>query len=481
MTIVFNLILMKANLIPALCLLCCITANAKVKLPQLLSDHMVLQQQADARLWGEAAPNSTVTIRASWTNQPVETKADAQGFWNTAIGTPSASFTPQTLTISDGEPVTLHDVLIGEVWFCSGQSNMEMPLNGFDKCPIYDSNNVIADAPNHPGIRVATIERKSALTPQTYANGEWKEPTTENAQWFSATGYFYALALQRTLQVPVGIINCSWGGSCVEGWMPEEILKDYKDIDLNKAKEKERSWTHPMIMYNALLYPCRNYTIKGFAWYQGCSNVGRADTYADRMATMVRHWRSIWKEGDIPFYYVEIAPFAYNNKPEAIDGALLREAQFKAQALIPNSAMISTNDLVEPYEAPQIHPQNKKDIGDRLAYQALVKTYGYKGIVADSPSYKEMQADGDKITVRFNHAEKGFSPWVDIEGFEVAGQDKVFHPAKAKFGSAPNEIVVSSPKVKKPVAVRYCFRNFQPGNLKNYRNLPVIPFRTDSW
>ena len=236
-----------------------------------------------------------------------------------------------------------------------------------------------------------------------------------------------------------------------------------------------------MIMYNALLYPCRNYTIKGFAWYQGCSNVGRADTYADRMATMVRHWRSIWKEGDIPFYYVEIAPFAYNNKPEAIDGALLREAQFKAQALIPNSAMISTNDLVEPYEAPQIHPQNKKDIGDRLAYQALVKTYGYKGIVADSPSYKEMQADGDKITVRFNHAEKGFSPWVDIEGFEVAGQDKVFHPAKAKFGSAPNEIVVSSPKVKKPVAVRYCFRNFQPGNLKNYRNLPVIPFRTDSW
>lgn len=471
---------MKTNLIPAFCLLCCITGNAKVKLPQLLSDHMVLQQQTDARLWGEATPNSTVTIRASWSNRPVETKADAQGLWETAIATPSAGFTPQTLTISDGEPVTLHDVLIGEVWFCSGQSNMEMPLNGFTRCPIEDSNNVIADAPNHPGIRMATIERKSALTPQAYANGEWKEPTTDNAQWFSATGYFYALALQRTLQVPVGIINCSWGGSRVEGWLPEEILKNYPDVNLDEAKLNEHPWSHPMIMYNALLYPCRHYTIKGFAWYQGCGNVGAAGTYAERMAAMVKQWRSLWREGDIPFYYVEIAPFVYSN-PEAIDAALLREAQFKAQALIPNSAMISTNDLVEPFEAPQIHPKNKKDIGDRLAYQALVKTYGYQGIAANSPSYKEMQADGNRIIVRFNDAEGGFSPWIGIEGFEIAGQDKVFHPAKAELGGKAEEVIVSSPEVEKPVAVRYCFRNFQIGNLKSLRNLPVIPFRTDNW
>ena len=161
------------NLIPAFCLLCSMTANAKVKLPQLLSDHMVLQQQTEARLWGEATPNSTVTIRASWTNQSVEAKADAQGLWEATLRTPSATFAPQTLTISDGEPVTLHDVLIGEVWLCSGQSNMEMPLNGFGRCPIENSNNVIADAPNHPGIRVATIARKGALTPQAYADGAW--------------------------------------------------------------------------------------------------------------------------------------------------------------------------------------------------------------------------------------------------------------------------------------------------------------------
>lgn len=469
------------NLIPAFCLLCSMTANAKVKLPQLLSDHMVLQQQTEARLWGEATPNSTVTIRASWTNQSVEAKADAQGLWEATLRTPSATFAPQTLTISDGEPVTLHDVLIGEVWLCSGQSNMEMPLNGFGRCPIENSNNVIADAPNHPGIRVATIARKGALTPQAYAEGTWKEPTPENAQWFTATGYFFALALQRTLQVPVGLINSSWGGSRVEGWMPEEILKGYADVDLGIAKREEGNpAARPMIMYNGLLYPCHNYTIKGFIWYQGCSNVGRADTYADRLATMVSHWREIWREGDIPFYYVEIAPFAYSGA-SGTEAALLREAQFKAQALIPNSGMVSTNDLVEPNELPQIHPKNKKDIGDRLAYQALVKTYGYKGIAAESPSYKEMTVEENKAIVRFDHAEQGFSPWIGIEGFEVAGANKVFYPAKAELGKKNNEIVVSSPKVKHPVAVRYCFRNFQIGNLKNHRNLPVIPFRTDNW
>lgn len=476
---------MKIKLIIVFSILYCIIANAKIKLPQLLSDHMVLQQQTDVRLWGEATPNSIVTIKASWTNTSVETKADPKGFWETTFITPSASFTPQTLTITDEESIILHDILIGEVWLCSGQSNMVMPLNGFKGCPIKNSNNVIATALNHSGIRMVTIERKSSLIPQKYANGKWEKPTTENAQNFSATGYFYALALQQTLQVPIGIINCSWNGSCLEGWLPKEILENYPDINIDKTqlKAKNGSDLTIMVMYNALLYPCHNYTIKGFIWYQGCTNakVGISDSYADRMVTMVKHWRSIWKEGNIPFYYVEIAPYAYNNEVEGLNGALLREAQFKAQVMIPNSAMICTNDLVEPNEVLQIHPKNKKDIGDRLAYQALVKTYGYKGIVADSPSYKDMTIDGNKIIVHFDNAENGFSPWTEIEGFEIAGEDKVFHKAEAKLGTQLNEVIVSSPQIERPVAVRYCFRNFQIGNLKNHRNLPIFPFRTDNW
>ena len=471
---------MRTKLFFVFVLFSCMTSHAKIKLPELLSDHMVLQQQTNARLWGEATPNSTVTIQSSWNNQIWETKADAQGIWETTIATPSASFTPQTITISDGEPITLHNVLIGEVWFCSGQSNMEMTLNGFSKCPIEGANNVIADAPNHT-IRVATIHRSGALTPQPYAKGMWKESTTENAAGFTATGYFYALALQKTLQVPIGLINCSWGGSCVEGWLPERILKNYQDIDLNKAKEPKFKWRQPMVMYNAMLYPSRKYTIKGFIWYQGCANVSRAASYAERMTAMVKEWRSLWGQGDLPVYYVEIAPFAYSNDCKGTKSAYLREAQFKAQSMIPNSAMITTNDLVEPYEFSQIHPKNKKDIGDRLAWQALSKTYGYKGIYADSPSYREMEIKGNQILVRFDHAELGLSPWEEITGFEIAGENKVFHPATAKLTNNPEEIAVSSPKVKKPVAVRYCFRNFQIGNVVNHRNLPLIPFRTDNW
>lgn len=472
---------MYVKTISACLLLLSMAAQAKVRLPQLLSDHAVLQQQTQVRLWGEATPDSDVVIQASWSQQPVTVKAGSDGTWETTIATPSASYTPHTLTLRDNEPgVTLHDLLIGEVWFCSGQSNMEMPLNGFISCPIDGANAVIADAPNHPGIRMATIARKSALTPQPYADGAWLAPTTGNAPTFSATGYFYALALERTLQVPIGIINCSWGGSSVEGWTPEEILKGYPDIDLARAREKERLWEHPMIMYNGMLYPCRNYTIKGFIWYQGCANVGRADTYAERQATMVRQWRTLWRQGELPFYYVEIAPFRYSGE-EHTEAALLREAQFASLALIPNAGMVSTNDLVQPFEAPQIHPANKRDIGERLAWQALAKSYGYPGIVADSPSFREMRIEQGKAILSFDNAAEGFSPWMGIDGFEIAGKDRRFRPAQAKLGPKPNEITVSADQVKTPAAVRYCFRNFRVGNLKNHRGLPVIPFRTDRW
>lgn len=473
---------MKVKIIFGMLVLTTLTLHAKIKLPQLISDHMVLQQQTEVCLWGEATPNSSVQVSYSWANDKKETKADENGFWKIFIETPSASFKSHTLVISDGEPVTLHNVLIGEVWFCSGQSNMVMPLNGFENCPVRDANNVIADAPNHPAIRVATIATKSALTPQRYANGTWKLPTVDNAPMFSAVAYHYALALQRTLQVPVGIISCAWGGSRVEGWLPKEILQTYENEDLSVVgTDKMVLYMQPMIMYNGMLHPCKNYTVKGFIWYQGESNVDSSSTYAERLAEMVKHWRSLWNQDNLPFYYVEIAPYACGHEERGVKGALLREAQSKALSLIPNSGMVCINDLVEEHEVFQAHPCNKKEIGERLAYQALNKSYGYKGIKSDSPLYKGMRIDGNKIEISFYNAAEGFSPWMGIDGFEIAGANKVFYPAQASINQKDKTIVVTSGKVKNPVAVRYCFYNFRKGNLKNTRNLPVVPFRTDNW
>ena len=207
--------------------------EAKVKLPPLLSDNMVLQQKSNVRIWGKATPNSTVVVTPSWANKEVKTHADEKGCWELQITTPAASFEEYTLTLTDGEQsVTLQHLLIGEVWLCAGQSNMVMPLNGFDYCPISDSNNVIADAPNHPGIRMVTIKPTVKLSPQEYAEGSWQQPTTENAPKFSAAAYHYALTLQRTLQIPIGVITCAWGSSRIEGWLPKEILQTYNDEDL---------------------------------------------------------------------------------------------------------------------------------------------------------------------------------------------------------------------------------------------------------
>ena len=401
-----------------------INMEAKVKLPPLLSDNMVLQQKSNVRIWGKATPNSTVVVTPSWANKEVKTHADEKGCWELQITTPAASFEEYTLTLTDGEQsVTLQHLLIGEVWLCAGQSNMVMPLNGFDYCPISDSNNVIADAPNHPGIRMVTIKPTVKLSPQEYAEGSWQQPTTENAPKFSAAAYHYALTLQRTLQIPIGVITCAWGGSRVEGWLPKEILQTYKDEDLTLiGSDKTPVYLQSMLMYNGILYPCHKYTIKGFIWYQGESNVRSSRTYAERLATMVKHWRSIWKQGDLPFYYVETVPFACEYKEDGYIGALLREAQQKALSL-----------------------------------------------------------NGETIEISFSHAEKGLSPWMNISGFEIAGSDKVFYPAEASLNQKDHTVIVKSPTVKSPVAVRYCFRNFLKGNLINTRNLPVRPFRTDKW
>ncbi|OPZ32197.1 MAG: hypothetical protein BWZ00_00069 [Bacteroidetes bacterium ADurb.BinA174] len=455
---------------------------AKVMLPEIMSDNMVLQQNTKVKIWGKTKANVNVTITPSWSNQKTQIKSDKSGNWIAILETPAGSFTKHTITISDGEPVTLSNVLIGEVWLASGQSNMEMPLNGFWNNPIKDANETIALSGKNKGIRFATIPKTAAMTPQETVTGSWKESTPENSAWFSATAYHFAKMLYDVLDVPVGIIVSSWGGTRVEGWTSREILETYHDIDLDeKAIEALNPMGRPLLMYNAMIKPLTNYTIKGFIWYQGESNVGRHDVYAQRLANMVKLWRSDWGLGELPFYYAEIAPWIYGDGETGTSSAYLREAQFKAQFIIPNSGMISTNDLVEKYEGRNIHPKNKTDVGKRLAYMALSQTYGMKNIAFRGPEYKSMEIKDGKIHLSFSHADEGFNRMSGAEGFEIAGSGKVFVPADVEIDLNNRRIIVSNKDIPNPVAARYCFRNFQIGNMANTRELPMVPFRTDNF
>lgn len=455
-------------------------AGAGLRLPEIVGDNMVLQQQSAARLWGWADPGARITVSASWSETPVEALTGGDGRWTVAVQTPEAGYSPRQITVSDGRvQLTLRNVLIGEVWFCSGQSNMEMPLDGFTSQPVENANADIARAGRYPGIRMATIARVKASVPQEEAAGGWKCCTSETAPRFSATAFYFARTLNETLDVPVGIVQCSWGGSKVEGWMPRSLLEQYPDIDLaDTTSAKCVDYRRPMVMYNAMLYPLRHYTIRGFVWYQGCSNVGTHRTYAGRQAAMVGHWRELWGQGDLPFYFVEIAPYQYG---EGDRGAFLREAQHRAAKLIPGSGIVSTADLVKPYEEHCIHPSRKREVGERLAYMALNRTYGRWGVACESPEYREMTlSDDGAALLAFDHTDGGLCFPGRIEGFEAAGADRVFHAAQAERISN-QRIKVSLPGGSPVVAVRYCFRNWAPAQLWNCRGLPLLPFRTDDW
>lgn len=456
-----------------------LTITAKPVLPEIISDGMVLQQNSKVKIWGKADRGKTVEVKPGWNSTATRATADDKGNWVTVIETPQASFTPYSITISDGEEIILKDILIGEVWLASGQSNMEMPLQGFHNNPIMDANETIALAGQYPAIRFAIIPLTQSFEPQENVKGTWQVCNPANSPAFSATAFFFAEMLHKSLNVPVGIIVSAWGGSRVEGWTDRETLKTYPDVDLSEETvNKIPPASRPLLMYNAMIHPLTNYAVKGFIWYQGESNVGAHDVYADRLHNMVSLWRKKWNNPDMPFYYVEISPFEYGNGDDT-GAAFLREAQFKAQKLIPNSGMISSNDLVEPYELRNIHPRNKTDIGKRLAYMALNKTYGYESVTAHGPEYNSMESSDGKIILSFDHAPQGFSRTEDIEGFEIAAEDGQFLPAQALVRNGKVEVFREG--IDQPVAVRYCFKNFQIGNLAGTRELPVVPFRTDSF
>lgn len=480
------------NLIIAFSLLAAGSANA-LNLPAIIGDNMMLQQQTEAKLWGWAKPGSKITVTTAWNGKRYSATAADNGKWQLYVATPVASYEPTSFTVEgDGKKIKVNNVLIGEVWFASGQSNMEMPMQGFIGSPVNGSNEAIATAGNHKqALRFSTTPRQLSATPLDSVGGPWVECTPGNVAAFSAIGYYFARRLNEILDVPVGVINCSYGGTRVEGWMPKELLEKCPDVDLSlAAKPGVVECFQPMSMYNGMLYPLSGYTVKGFLWNQGESNVGMHQTYHNRLADMVGHWRGLWndKNNTLPFYAVEIPPFCYGDGLDGVSSALLRESQQKSIQLIPNSGMISSIDLYTPGLWCQIHPAVKQPAADRLAYMAAARTYGVPGIQYQSPSFKSMEKldGGSAVLLRFNDCIEGMSPYQGQKGFEVAGEDKKFYPAKAEqvFGPFPvvEGIKLTCPEVKDIIAVRYRFKNWdETGNVYNLRQLPLMPFRTDNW
>lgn len=464
--------------------------QAKVKLPHILSDNMILQQNSEVRLWGWDKPGTQVEVSVSWSAQKYASKTGKDGKWTVSVKTPAASYTPLSVTFDDGEKTKLNGILSGEVWVCVGQSNMEMPVKGFGNCPVENYNKVVVDANNYRGIHYVKIPSVMSMKPLDDANCEWKVVSPETVGEASATGYFFAQVVNKALNIPVGLVMANKGGSRVESWLDRDYLKKntQEPLDTNSIVKKF-SWDYhrPLVWGNGTFHPILNYTIKGILFYQGCSNVGDpAGQYTKRLADLVAQWRRDFKQGDVPFYFVEIAPYHYDNI-NGDWGAKLREQQFNAAKIIPNSGIISTNDCVYPYEKEQIHPAQKQKVGERLAFLALNKTYGMKSVIGEGMTFKEMKIKNDTICVHFDNTFGAYNRFDNIEGFEIAGEDKVFHPATARHFWQPgndtwNEcITVVSPEVKKPVALRYCFKNFQLGNMANAGGLPLFPFRTDNW
>ncbi len=457
------------------------SASSKVKLPSIFSDNMVLQQKCQVAVWGWTDSGKNVTIRPSWTSRKTVAVPDKEGKWSVLIQTPQAGG-PYEVVISDGEKTTLRNVLIGEVWFCSGQSNMEMPMKGFRNQPVEGAVDVIMSASPVRPIRMCTVKRKASLTPVYDCEGSWKENTPEAVASTSATAYWFALKMQEMLHVPIGLLISEWGGSTIETWMDRETLDNLfpGEFDLSFLDGKDlpkRKNQSPCTLFNGQITPLIPFTFKGMLWYQGESNRYRPEQYVRLQKEYVSMMRRLFNNPEAPFYYVQIAPYRQEGEEDFTSGYFC-EAQQKCLEEIPRSGMVTTMDLGE---CGSIHPRKKKEVGYRLAYHALVNDYGFKGINPVAPSFESVKFEDGKAFVTMKTDAMGLSPWgQDITGFELAGDDKLFHPAKARMKDVKT-IVISSPDVPSPVAVRYCFRNWSEGNLYSCWGIPAGPFRSDGW
>lgn len=455
-----------------LCLV--INASATVKLPAIIGDNMVLQQRCEAALWGTAKLNSKVVVTTSWNNRKCKVKTNSNGQWSLKVLTPSAGG-PYTITLDDGQKLKLTNILIGEVWVCSGQSNMNMSMRGFQNQPILNSNEILLDADNK-SIRLFEVGRTAALTPQVDCKGQWTASNALTAGNFSALAFQFGKMLHEKLKVPIGLIHASIGGTKIQTWMSIEDLEPLSQDKVPESFEKIKN--HASVStanYNGMIAPIVGYGIKGFIWYQGEANYKEPKLYEKLFPAMVSGWRKRWGCGLLPFYYVQIAPFA---RPEKELNARFMEVQLNCLKLIPNSGMVS---IVDAGIEKGIHPPNKTIPAQRLAYWAMANTYNINGITYSGPIIDSVKVLDGRAIIKFSYAEKGLTSYgKTLTEFEIAGNDRIFYPAIASI--LPNgSVEVQSEKVKKIASVRYAFKNWVVGDLFNTAGLPVIPFRTDNW
>lgn len=486
-----------------------LSLSAQVKLPALVSDNMVLQQNAKVNLWGWASPNEKINIQLGWSNLPVNVTADAEGNWKTTVDTPKGGETAYNITIEASNKITLKNILIGEVWLCSGQSNMFFPVGreeGTWKTGVKNYEEEVKNAV-FPNIRLFTVALNASAKPLEDVTGSWRICSPESIKTFSAVAYFFGRDLYQKLNVPIGLISTSWGGTKAEAWTAQNVLEEdvaflpilqedaknekvYQEkleayylaltneriasaanapkSQLKKPKKEPNKTSY--VLYNAMLHPLVNYTIKGAIWYQGESNSGKAYLYRSLFPTMVKSWREEWKQGEFPFYYVQITPHKGQN-------AEIREAQLMSLKTIPNSGMVVTTDVGD---AQNIHPIDKQTVGYRLALIARAKTYGENKLVYSGPIFNHMKIKKQKVQLFFDYADSGLKKTGDtLKEFEIAGNDQIFYPAEAKIEG--KTIIVTSPKVKEPAAVRFAWKAVPEPNLFNNENLPASPFRTDEW
>ena len=475
---------------------CSSEKSSDLKLMDLFSDGMVLQQKSKTKIWGISNENTTINIESSW-GVKSSTEADANGNWITEIDTPKAGG-PYSMKITDGiKTKEIKDILIGEVWFASGQSNMEMSLEGYLPAePIDNAEEEILNSLND-NIRMFTVTNNVTLSKIDTVGGKWLKSNPENSRYFSATGYFFAKKLQKDLGIPIGIISSNWGGTPAESWVSEEKLRTLKDfdkdidalykryenfqnqpvpLDKNKGNVKDANpkgccLSLPVVLYNAMVNPIINYKIAGVIWYQGESNVPRAKQYQKLFPLMINDWRNKWGY-QFPFYFVQLAPFKYDG--ESKDKlAELRDAQ-RLTLKLPKTGMAVSLDNTKDFHL--IHPTNKESVGLRLAYIALNRKYN-KEIVDSGPLYKSKLINKNKITIEFDYVGSGLTKKGDkLLEFEIAGKNKKFIKANAQIKN--NKVLVWNNKISNPKYVRYGWKDTSTASLFNKEGLPASSFNS---
>ncbi|MBN9299538.1 MAG: sialate O-acetylesterase [Filimonas sp.] len=480
---------------------------ANITLPAIINNNMVLQQNKAITLWGWATPGETVTVTGSWDNKTTKTVTDKNGNWKVNLTTTKAGG-PYTLTFNGKNTISLDNVLLGEVWLCSGQSNMQFPLakqkTGWQN-GVFNYEKEVSEA-NYKNIRLFTVKPVVSDTVCKDVTGNWQECDPATAAPFAAVAYYFARSIYKETGYPVGLVSSNWGGTPAESWTKKEVLENdpalkvilekyneqlaqypaqleqyKKQVDAWKAdtsKTKKAAPKEPFAannpkspykLYNAMIAPITNFTFSGVIWYQGESNSDRAYQYQTLFPAMINSWRKEFNNKELPFYFVQISP-QYAQHPE------IREAQLLTYEKMPHTGMVVTTDNGDSLN---IHPRNKQLVGERLSLWPLHDMYGKKTTEYSGPLYQSAKTEGNKIRISFTHAVGMYAKGEVLKEFTIAGSDEKFVPASAKIEG--NTIVVWSDAVVKPVAVRFAWKNFPQPNLYNKANLPASPFKTDNW